>query len=119
MMIKAKLSRIPTNSRLTYNQRGTEIRKISEYARRLNHSLPPPILAVKKKTGIFILDGYHRFGAARKKQMKTIRAWIIAEKDFKNLLNECFNGSMPDFFGELDDYVKCGKDNGYPHRCNY
>ena len=113
--IEARLGSVSTAMRPS-GQVGTDKYRIDRFVAR--KSEPPPILAVKKRgcNTLLILDGHHRFRAARKMKKETIQAWIIRASDFKALLKTEFDGSCPFYYGELDSFIKCGNTYGYPFR---
>lgn len=105
--IKARLVCIePTLKPIGQRYNSSEL--INRYAQQMKTSDPPPILGVKRSKGrLFLLDGNHRYRAARKAG-RAIRAWIVPVKAFRALLKERFKGKVPCYFGDLDPYILCG-----------
>lgn len=107
--VAAKLKRI-IPSRMKYaNDQGTSSSKVFEYASRVRKSTPPPVLLLDLGPKKFVLDGFHRLAAAAMKGA-SISAWVVpADKKWKKLLEEHFDGEIPFYYGDLDDHIICGE----------
>ena len=74
--------------------------------------LPPVVVVENTGNGYYVIDGHHRMQAARDLG-REIEAWVVSRDDFESLIQEKFDGNIPDRLGDLDDYIRV---NDKPYR---
>jgi len=73
----------------------------------------PPALVVEDEC---ILDGHHRIESAGRAGVDEIPAYVIDAGDFKTLVDQEFDGDVPDRLADLDDYIVMPGGNVYDER---
>jgi hypothetical protein len=111
MAVRAKLGRVRVDAR-RLNGQSVDLERVVSYAGQLKETEPPPILVARDRRGrIFILDGFHRMGAARRVGRREVRAWIVpywqAERLCRRLgMRGLERGDWS--YMDLDDMIECG-----------
>lgn len=78
----------------------------------------PPVLVAEWESSresdlLRVLDGHHRLQAAAQCGLPYYDAWVIDGSDLDALLDEHFDGQLPDRLSDLDMYVRCdGREYG-------
>ena len=66
----------------------------------------PPVLAANHTQSPYLLDGHHRFAAAKQVGIKHVPALIVRRDELDKVLAAHFDGKMPAKLAELDPYIQ-------------
>lgn len=69
---------------------------------------PPVVCLENEGNGHTVLDGHHRFEAAKRLGLETIPAWVVEIADYCRLVDAEFYGDMPTRLMDLRDHIMCG-----------
>ena len=110
----AKQGSIPTSAEMTYHH-DTDEAHVNEIAADMKaHGYDgPPILIANNSTTPYLLDGHHRFTAAKQAGLEQVPALIVDRGELDALLKAKFNGEMPAKLSELDAYIELPSEADY------
>ncbi len=90
-------------------QHGVEAAKVAAIVAQVEAEgawkLPPVLVIENEGNGPTLLDGHHRAEAAKVLELSSIPAYVVPLSELAAVLEEHFDGYMPDRLTDLDDYI--------------